>query len=99
LRPAGEQDRIARDLVANAGGELDPELLYYQGAWLGYCGKNQAALQLLQSAVERSYCAYTNLLNDPMLAKLRADQAFNKVLTEASACQDAVKSLGPNAAK
>ncbi len=28
-----------------------------------------------------------------MLAKLRADQAFNKVLTEASACQDAVKSL------
>ena len=70
-----------------------------QGAWLGYCGKNQAALQLLQSAVERSYCAYSNLLNDPMLAKLRADQAFDKVLTEASACQDAVKSLEPKTAK
>ena len=92
LRPASEQDRIAHELETNAGNELDPEQLYFQGAWLGYCGKNQAALQLLQSAVERSYCAYSNLLNDPMLAKLRADQAFNKVLTEASACQDAVKS-------
>ncbi len=57
------------------------------------CGKNQDALQLLQSAVERSYCAYSNLLNDPMLAKLRANEALNKVFTEASACQDAVKSL------
>ena len=99
LRPASEQDRIAHELESNQASELDPELLYYQGAWLGYCGKNQAALQLLQSAVERSYCAYSNLLNDPMLAKLRADQAFNKVLTEASACQEAVKSRQPKAAQ
>jgi TolB-like protein len=92
LSPASEQDRIAHELEANQGNELDPEQLYYQGAWLGYCGKNQAALQLLQSAVERSYCAYSNLLNDPMLAKLRADQAFDKVLTAASACQESIKS-------
>ncbi len=88
LRPASEQDRIAHELETSQVNELDPELLYYQGAWLGYCGKNQAALQLLQSAVERSYCAYSNLLNDPILAKLRADQAFNKVLTAAGQCQD-----------
>jgi len=92
LQPAANLDRIAHDLVNNAGNELDPETLYYQGALLGYCGKNQAALQLLQSAVERNYCAYSNLINDPLLAKLRADQAFDKVLTEASACQEAVKS-------
>jgi TolB-like protein/tRNA A-37 threonylcarbamoyl transferase component Bud32 len=91
LRPATELDRIAPDLVRNAGNELDPEALYYQGTLLGYCGKSQASLQLLQSAVERNYCAYSNLLNDPLLAKLRADQAFNRVLTEASACQEAVK--------
>jgi len=93
LRPATEQDRIAHDLLANQANELDPEQLYFQGAWLGYCGKNQAALQLLQSAVERSYCSYSGLLNDPMLAKLRSDQAIDKVLTEASACQEAVKLL------
>jgi eukaryotic-like serine/threonine-protein kinase len=92
MRPEADLDRIARDLVTNQVNELDPELLYYEGSWLGYCGKNQAALQLLQSAVERNYCAYANLLNDPLLAKLRADPAFDKVLTEASACQEAVKS-------
>ncbi len=92
LRPAGDLDRIAHELETSQVNELDPELLYYQGAWLGYCGKNQAALQLLQGAVERNYCAYSNMLNDPMLAKLRADQAFDKVLTAASACQEAVKS-------
>ncbi len=92
LQPAANLDVIAHDLVNNAVNELDPETLYYQGALLGYCGKNQAALQLLQSAVERNYCAYANLLNDPLLAKLRADPAFDKVLTEAGACQEAVKS-------
>jgi len=86
LRPAADLDHIATDLQANSVSELDPEQLYFQGALLGYCGKDQAALNLLQSAVERNYCAYSNLLNDPLLAKLRANQAFNKVLTEASAC-------------
>jgi TolB-like protein len=91
LKPAGDLDRIAHELETSQVNELDPEMLYYQGALLGYCGKNQAALQLLQSAVERSYCAYTNLLNDPLLAKLRGDQAFDKVLTSGSACQEVVK--------
>ena len=86
LRPATDMDRIAKDLQTNASAELDPEQLYIQGSLLGYCGKDEAALSLLQSAVERNYCAYANLLNDPLLAKLRANQAFNKVLTEARAC-------------
>jgi len=91
LRPSGELDRIAHEVETSQVNELDPELLYYQGAWLGYCGKNQVALQLLQSAVERNYCAYSNMLNDPLLAKLRGDPAFDKVLTSASACQEVVK--------
>ena len=88
LRPAGELDRISKEIESNTANELDPEMLYYQGALLGYCGKDQAALQVLQNAVERNYCAYENLLNDPLLAKLRANQAFNKVLTAASACSE-----------
>lgn len=91
LKPASDLDRIARDLQTTQVNELDPEMLYYQGALLGYCGKNEAALQLLQNAVERSYCAYSNLINDPLLAKLRSDQAFDKVLTAAHACQEVVK--------
>jgi hypothetical protein len=46
---------------------------------------------MLQSAVEQNYCAHSNLLSDPLLAKLRAEPAFSKVLTAASACQDAIQ--------
>ncbi len=38
-----------------------------------YCGKKQAALHMLQSAIEQNYCAYSNLAHDPLLAKLRTD--------------------------
>jgi len=86
LRPTPELDRIAHELETNQGIEQDPEILYYEGAILGYCGKKQAALHLLQSAVERNFCAYSNLLNDPLLEKLREDPGFNKVLVSAKQC-------------
>lgn len=91
MRPAAELDRIAHDAETNPPAEPDPEIWYYQGALFGYCGKKQAALRMLQSAVEQNYCAHSNLLSDPLLAKLRAEPAFSKVLTSASACQDAMR--------
>ena len=91
LRPAADLDRIAREAEAGQPSEPDPETWYYQGALLAYCGKKQAALHLLQSAVEQNYCAHENLLSDPLLAKLRTDTEFDKVLTAAGACQEAVK--------
>ena len=92
LRPASDLDRIAQELEANRAAEADPEILYYEGALLGYCGKKQAALDLLQSAVERNYCSYSNLVSDPLLAKLRSDPAIDKVLTSARVCQEAFRS-------
>ena len=86
LRPTPELDRIAHELETNRGIEQDPEVLYYEGAILGYCGKKQAALHLLQNAVERNFCASSNLLNDPLLEKLRGDPGFNKVLASARQC-------------
>ena len=94
LRPAADLDRIAHEAETNLPTEADAETWYYQGALFAYCGKKQAALHLLQSAVEQNYCAYSNLLSDPLLAKLRAEPAFDKVLTAASACQDAVRAAG-----
>ena len=91
LRPAADLDRIAREAETTLPTEPDPETWYYQGALFGYCGKKPAALHLLQSAVEQNYCAYSNLLSDPLLATLRAEPAFNRVLTAASKCQDAVR--------
>ena len=91
LRPAADLDRMAHDAETGQPTESDPETWYYQGALFAYCGKKQAALHLLQSAVEQNYCAHENLLSDPLLAKLRTDTEFDKVLTAAGACQEAVR--------
>ncbi|HSZ63225.1 MAG TPA: protein kinase [Terriglobales bacterium] len=91
LRPPAELDRLAHDAETSLPAEPDPETWYYQGSIFAYCGKKQAALHLLQSAVEQNYCAHENLLADPLLAKLRTDTAFDKVLTAAGACQEAVQ--------
>ncbi|MGD0413834.1 MAG: protein kinase [Terriglobales bacterium] len=91
LRPAADLDRMAEEAETSLPTEPDPETWYYQGALFAYCGKKQAALHLLQSAVEQNYCAHENLLYDPLLTKLRTDTAFDKVLTAAGTCQEAVR--------
>jgi TolB-like protein len=90
--PPSELDRIAHEDEVGQPTDPDPELSYYQGAILAYCGKKEAALHMLQTAVESNYCAYSNLLEDPLLAKLRTDPKFDVVLTAAHQCQQAVKS-------
>ncbi len=94
LRPAADLDRMAQDAETNLPTDPDPETWYLQGAIFAYCGKKQAALHLLQSAVGQNYCAHENLLSDPLLTKLRTDTAFDKVLTAAGTCQEAVRAAG-----
>jgi tetratricopeptide (TPR) repeat protein len=91
MRPEADLDRMAQEAETSVPTDLDPETWYYQGALFAYAGKKQAALHLLQSAVEQNYCAHENLLSDPLLAKLRTDTAFDKVLTAAGACQETVR--------
>jgi serine/threonine protein kinase/tetratricopeptide (TPR) repeat protein len=91
LRPAADLDRMAHEAETSLPSEPDPETWYYQGALFAYCGKKQAALHLLQSAIEQNYCAYENLLSDPLLGKLRADTGFDKLLSSARACQETVR--------
>src|ERR1700685_810190 len=91
LRPASDLDRMEQEAETTLPTEADPEPWYYQGALFAYCGKKPAALHLLQSAVGQNYCAHENLLNDPLLAKLRSDPEFDKVLTAAGTGQEAVR--------
>jgi len=95
LRPASDLDRIAHDSETSYPSDPDPETWYIQGSLFAYCGKKPAALHLLQSAIQNNYCSYSNLLNDPLLAKLRADPDIDKLLTAARECQEAVR--GSNA--
>ncbi len=91
LRPAADLDRMAHDAETSLPTEPDPETWYYQGSLFAFCGKKQAAFHMLQSAIEQNYCSYENLLSDPLLAKLRSDTGFDKVLSSARACQETVR--------
>ncbi len=99
LRPPSELDRMAKESETSQPSEPDPENAYYQGSILAFDGKNVAALHMFTLAIEENYCAYSNLLSDPLLTKLRSDPDFNRVLTAASDCQAAVKAPSSPPAK
>lgn len=83
--------RIVRENEASATMEPDAEAWYHVGALMAACGQNEPALRLLKAAVQQNYCAYSALLDDPLLKELRKETAFNEVLTAASNCQNVVK--------
>jgi eukaryotic-like serine/threonine-protein kinase len=99
LRPAADLDRIASDAETNLPTDPDPETWYYEGALFAFCGKKQAALHMLESAIEQNYCSYANLLSDPLLAKIRTETGYNKLLTAAGDCQEAVRASANAPAK
>jgi hypothetical protein len=91
LRPPSELDRMAHDAETSQPSDPDPEISYLQGAIFAYCGKKEAALHMLKTAIELNYCAYSNLLSDPLLRTLHSDRRFDELLTAAHACQQAVQ--------
>jgi TolB-like protein/cytochrome c-type biogenesis protein CcmH/NrfG len=64
----------------------DPEWRYYQGSLLAYCGQQDLAVRLLQSAVSQNYCAREALDADPLLSKLRTDPRFPELKRASEAC-------------
>jgi TolB-like protein/predicted Ser/Thr protein kinase len=95
LRPPSELDRLAHDAEINGPGDPDPELAYHQGSIFAYCGKKEAAFRMLKAAIERNYCAYSNLLSDPLLKGLHSDQRFEELLPAAHDCQQVVQAGAP----
>ncbi len=89
-RPA-DLAKIVRETESAVMMEPDPEAWYHVGALMASCGQNEPALRLLKAAVQQNYCAYTALLDDPLLKNLRKDPAFDEVLTSASNCQRVLK--------
>jgi eukaryotic-like serine/threonine-protein kinase len=83
--------KIVHDAEVSVMLEPDPEAWYHVGALMATCGQPESALRLLKSAVQQNYCAYSALLDDPLLKDLRKETAFNQVLTAASNCQAVFK--------
>jgi len=89
-RPA-DLANIVRDSEASVMTEPDPENWYHIGALMAACGRNESAIRLLKAAVQQNYCAYSALLDDPLLKNLRKETAFNDVLVAGSNCQALLK--------
>ena len=89
-RPA-DLARIVRENEASVMLELDAEAWYHVGALMAACGQKEPALRLLKAAVQQNYCAYSALLDDPLLKDLRKDTAFDVVLTAGANCQAVLK--------
>jgi len=83
--------KIVRENEASVMMELDAEAWYHEGALMAACGQNEPALRLLKAAVQQNYCAYSALLDDPLLKDLRKETAFNEVLTAGANCQAVLK--------
>jgi TolB-like protein len=85
---ANELESASNEFAAAVMIEPDPERRYANGALLAYCGEHEAALRAISSAIQKNYCAYSNLQHDPLLAKLRNTPEFTQLLSAAKACQD-----------
>jgi len=83
--------KTVRDNETSVMSEPDAELWYHVGELMAACGQTDPALRLLKSAVQQNYCAYSALLDDPLLKSLRKETAFNEILTAASNCQSVFK--------
>jgi eukaryotic-like serine/threonine-protein kinase len=93
--PPSELDRLVHEAETSSSVEADPEIGYLQGSIFAFCGKKDAAFHMLKIAIEQNYCAYSNLLSDPLVRTLHGDRKFDEVLTTAHDCQTAVMAARP----
>jgi hypothetical protein len=89
-RPA-DLAKIVRENEASVMMEPDAEAWYHVGSLMAACGQKEPALRLLKAAVQQNYCAYSALLDEPLLKDLRKETAFNEVLTAGANCQAVLK--------
>ncbi|HTS38465.1 MAG TPA: protein kinase [Candidatus Solibacter sp.] len=85
-------DKIARNAEASVMTETDAEAWHHLATLMAACDQNEPALRLLKAAIQQNYCAYSALLDDPLLKNLRRQTAFNELLTMASSCQAVLRS-------
>jgi serine/threonine protein kinase len=78
---------IDRKTEAALFGLRDPELLYYQGSLMAFCGNRELAIRMIGEAIRHNYCAYSALELDPLLASLRGSAEFGRLREAATKCQ------------
>ncbi len=66
----------------------DSEQLYWSASMLAFCDEPERALRMLRAAIEKNYCSYPLLNNDPLLGAVRALPGFADVREQARACRE-----------
>jgi eukaryotic-like serine/threonine-protein kinase len=85
--PATDIHGFAEQARTELLAKQNPELKYQQGALLAACGEPQIAFQFLRQSVAGNYCARQALQSDPLLANVRADPEFRRIVQTAAECQ------------
>jgi eukaryotic-like serine/threonine-protein kinase len=85
--PATKVHALAEQAETQLLTRQDPELMYQQGALLAACGEKQIAFAFLHKAVTGNYCAQQALRSDPLLAPVRGDADFQRIVQAAAECQ------------
>jgi len=82
-----QQQNIDGNTQAALLGLRDPELLYYEGSIMAFCGNRDLAVRMIGEAIHHNYCAYSALELDPLLASLRDTPEFRRLRDAATKCQ------------
>lgn len=71
----------------------DPEAAYSVAPILAFCGRPQEALQFVEHSVDKNYCSYPALDQDPIWTSLRNDAEFQRIRVKAMACHDRFRKM------
>jgi serine/threonine protein kinase/TolB-like protein len=66
----------------------DPEMNYFSAVHLAYVGQRDAALDMLQHAVDGGYCSFPAAKTDPMLSTVVTEPRFAAIEAAGTACRD-----------
>jgi DNA-binding winged helix-turn-helix (wHTH) protein/tetratricopeptide (TPR) repeat protein len=81
-------DAPVAEFIAHWQRISDPETPYAVAPMLVHCGRQEAALRLVERAVDGNFCSYPALDLDPIWAGMRSDPEFQRIRVKAMACHE-----------
>jgi DNA-binding winged helix-turn-helix (wHTH) protein/tetratricopeptide (TPR) repeat protein len=87
-RRGAELDSEAAVFVAYWSTRRDPEFAFGLAPMLEYCGRRAEALLLIERAIDRNFCAWPALDQDPIWRGMRENASFLELREDARACHE-----------
>ena len=89
---SGDFDQAVAAVLPTLMAQRDPEMRYYEGSLLAYCGAKRSAVQLIKSAIDGKYCSAQALQEDPLLKEIRGEPEYQLLRLASDTCQQNVAS-------